>query len=242
MSSYPTCVLRVRLCRGEVAMRARDGLPGPDLWFELFRLLVLARMWLLLAWFGRALMLRRRLLCRLSRSRLRGRPSCGLRPLRCLGRTALGCRSGFGTRLLRRFRGMLDRCRLALRSDRSCWPGCRSGSGLVDGFWSWASFGSWPRGCGLCLIGRFWSWSGFIDGFWNWARFGSWSRGCGPCLRLWNRLLFIHRPCGRGFRLVDWFRSWPRLSNGPRSRFSSRYRARLACVHWLCTVCRNRVI
>ena len=145
--------------------------------------LLFARVRLLLARFRRALMLRSRFRSRLSGSCLRSRLRCGLGArLRCLSWMALWRGSVLRTRLLRRFRGMFDRCRLALRSDRSCRPGCGSGFGFVDRFRSWARFGSGPRGCGLCL--RSWSRLVFI------RRTRRRSRMCGS-----GRLSSRHRTC-----------------------------------------------
>jgi len=116
-------------------MRARDGWPGSDLRFELFQLLLLARMRLFLVWFRCALMLRSGFFRGLSRS--------------CLWR-----RSCLGTRLLGRFRGMLDRCRLALGPNRCSRPGSGSGFGFANWFRSWARLSSWP--CGRGLSSRHW--------------------------------------------------------------------------------------
>ena len=174
-------------------MRARDGWPGPDLRFELFQLLLLARMRLFLVWFRCALMLRSGFFRGLSRS--------------CLWR-----RSCLGTRLLGRFRGMLDRCRLALGPNRCSRLGSGSGFGFNDGFGNWVRFGSWQRGRRLCL------------GLCSWLVFRYRTRGCGSgfanWFRSWARL--SSWPCGRGL--------------------SSRHWMRLVYASCLCSMCRNRTI
>jgi hypothetical protein len=186
--------------------------PGSTCSSKLLQLLLFARMRLLLAWFRRALVLRSRSSRGLSRFRLRSWSCCGLRPLRGLSWTALGSRSGLRTGLLRRFRGMLDRCRLTLRPGRSCRPGCGSRFGFVDGFCGWARFGRWPRGCRLCLG----PWSRlvfryrtrclrlrFVDWLRSWARLRNRTRGRLRS-RHRTRLIYVHRLCAvRRNRVIE---------------------------------------